>query len=103
PRTDFYSYLIYRKLNEPGQSYRLYKEVRNRKDTTFRDSNVLVNKYSYVYKVLTNTQCGISSPDGNYGTSILLQGSSEPFINHLSWNQYELWKGGVTEYDIERV
>src|SRR5690606_10946412 len=48
------------------------------------------------------TQCGFSSPDANFGTSILLTGRAVPFENYLDWNPYRQWRGKVDHYEIFR-
>lgn len=101
-RDDFYRYFLYKKENTPGSQYYLYKVLRNVNDTSFLDTMVDVQNRSYCYKLNLNTQCGFSSPDGNYGCSILLKGKSVPFENHLSWNEYKLWQGKVDHYNITR-
>ena len=51
---------------------------------SFLDSNANVQKISYSYKILSSNQCGLVSPDGNFGCSIVLTGSSIPFENDLA-------------------
>jgi len=99
---NFFRYFLYRKDNDPNASYKLYTVFKSASDTSFLDSDVNVQTNSYCYKLLVESQCGIFSKDGNYGCSILLTGSSVPFINSLSWNQYQKWDPGVKIYNIYR-
>ncbi|MCX6351518.1 MAG: gliding motility-associated C-terminal domain-containing protein [Bacteroidetes bacterium] len=101
-RDDFYQYTLMRKKNVAGEDYKNYKYIFNKNDTTFLDEAVDVNKYSYCYKVSSVTQCGIFSPDGNWGCSILLKGDAIPFENHLNFTDYQGWQGGVGNYEIHR-
>ncbi len=101
-KLDFYRYHIYRKENKPDGDFRLYRILKDRGDTSFLDSNVNVHEKSYCYKIYITNQCGLESPEGNFGCSILLKGKSVPFENHVNWSPYEEWPGGVERYEIIR-
>ncbi len=103
PNTSFHSYFVYRKEgNDPNTQFEFYRMFTDIKDTSFLDSNVNVQTTSYSYKILSVDQCGLVSPDGNYGCSIVLKGSSIPFENDLAWNPYQTWTNGVYKYEIIR-
>ncbi len=102
PRPDFSRYFLYRKKNDTREQFTLIAEIKNSVDTVFRDSSADVHTTSYQYRLITNTQCGVSGPLGNIGTSILLEGSAQPYVNSLHWNEYKTWEDNVDHYDIYR-
>lgn len=102
-KEDFYRYWIYKRTNTANSDWVLLKEYKDISDTTINDSNVNVAAYSYCYKVVVNTQCGLFSPEGNYACTILLKGNSVPFSSKLNWNKYEIWDGKIRNYQIHRT
>ncbi len=103
PYGSFHSYIIYRKEGtDPSAQFEYYKVITSQKDTSYLDSNVNVQSTSYCYQIYTVTQCGLVSLPGNEGCSIVLKGSSIPFVNNLSWNPYQVWTNGVYKYEVVR-
>lgn len=70
----------------------------------FSDYKVLTDKYSYYYKVINVDSCGYDGLETNLGRTILLTAisNSDNMTNTLTWNDYELWSGGVLSYNIYR-
>ncbi|MCX6352528.1 MAG: gliding motility-associated C-terminal domain-containing protein [Bacteroidetes bacterium] len=102
PKADFKMYILQKKKNVAGENYSSLKVFLNSIDTSFLDSVVEVNKYSYCYRIYALNACGLTSNISNDGCSILLKGNAEPFINYLSWSRYQTWNGGVKNYEIYR-
>lgn len=101
-KDDFYYYLVYKKENNSKDSYKLYRYYKDIEDTSFVDSSVNVQNKSYCYRIIVKNQCGLESPIGDEGCSILLTGFSVPFEHHLKWNTYKQWNDGVNQYNIVR-
>jgi gliding motility-associated-like protein len=101
PKKDFYYYMLYRQEAGTGE-FLMYNVSRNINDTSFLDTSVDVQSKSYCYLILVQNQCGLSSPNGNTGCTILLKGQSIPFEHHLNWNAYKVWTNGVDNYQIIR-
>jgi gliding motility-associated-like protein len=99
---NFFSYFLYRKINDGKSQYRLYQIFRSITDTSFLDSDVNVQTTSYSYRLIVQNQCGLLSKTGNYGCSIVLKGDAVPFVNSLTWNPYLLWNKGVNRYEVFR-
>ncbi|RYD83071.1 MAG: gliding motility-associated C-terminal domain-containing protein, partial [Sphingobacteriales bacterium] len=99
---NFKSYQVYRKINFSKDSFELYKSIYDRAQKYFIDSAVDVQQKSYCYKILVLNYCGYKSKPSNKSCSILLQGEAKPFENHLNWNPYIEWKGGVESYKVVR-
>ena len=70
-------------------------------DSIFIDYEVDVNNDEYLYRVSYHDDCGNSSPESNFGSNILLQGTQYESHYDLNWNAYQQWESGVKNYIIE--
>lgn len=71
--------------------------------TSFIDTDVEVDVFSYYYRVFAQDECGDQTLPGLIGRTILLDvtlpsTSADPI---LRWNNYQEWPGGVLTYTIE--
>lgn len=66
---------------------------------TFIDANVEPEKYSYEYKIETNTDCSRKIASRIH-QSILLQAEQDEETARISWNDYQDWKNGVDRYEV---
>jgi len=95
------TYLLYRSADAGGT----WEEIGQFPATerTAEDYDVLVDTFSYAYRVQVVDSCGDVSPFGRVGKSILLEaylpaGENAP---RLSWTPYLNWERGVARYEIE--
>ena len=72
--------------------------------TTFVDSEVQTDRFSYEYRVKIIDSCGNFGAIANEVKTILLEIQSDEvqMLNNLSWNAYEGFNGSVTKYNIFR-
>ncbi len=99
----FYSiYYIYRKINSIKGEFEKVKEIKNYSDFDWTDNNINTSKNSYCYKMINEDVCGNLSVVSDEACSILLNGTSDFFINKLTWTNYINWRGNVGEYLTER-
>ena len=73
--------------------------------STFTDSEVNTDRFSYEYRVRIIDSCGNEGAVANEVKTILLQVQSNEIemINNLSWNSYEGFNGTVIKYNIFRA
>ncbi|MEL6842360.1 MAG: gliding motility-associated C-terminal domain-containing protein, partial [Bacteroidota bacterium] len=71
--------------------------------TSYQDDDVLVNEFSYYYRVFALDECGDISILGRLGKSILLSAAIDPSgkVPILVWSSYEEWLNGVRNYQVE--
>jgi len=71
---------------------------------TYSDYSVDANFQSYYYKVNVINLCGDLKMTSNVSRTILLSAKSNNLeaYNTLSYNAYEYWKGGATNYKVYR-
>lgn len=69
--------------------------------TTYTDFNVDIHRYAYKYEVVQVDFCGVETPMGLPGTSILLTGQYKDAVTELHWTPYERWNAGVEKYIIQ--
>lgn len=65
----------------------------------FTDS-IITGVEKYYYKIGALNSCNRVFSETNTGTNILLEGSNINNRNELSWNFYEDWETGVSEYQV---
>lgn len=99
---DFKGYTLYKRINDPKSTFEFVKFFENKSDTSYLDTRVKVQEYSYCYALAVKDKCGNNSAKSNPGCSILLQGASIPFQHNLFWNPYQEWEFGVQQYDLWR-
>lgn len=69
----------------------------------FTDGMADVGSSSYYYKITVTDSCGVESDIANISRTIFLQvDSRSDMTNHLGWNAYDAWDGGVDRYNIYR-
>lgn len=70
----------------------------------YNDHTALTNSKSYYYKMIDVDSCGFDGLETNIGRTMLLTAISnnEQFTNILTWNDYEIWSGNVSSYNIYR-
>lgn len=71
----------------------------NSGENFFTDS-IITGAESYYYKIGAVNSCNRVFSETNIGSNILLKGSNNANRNDLSWNYYEDWETGVSEYQI---
>jgi len=99
---DFGYYDVYKKKNSDKDDYEYLGSTYSRSDTFFVDKHVQVNAQSYCYAIVVNDNCGHVSRKSNVGCTIVLDGTTEPFIHELYWGEYEEWERGVDRYVLTR-
>lgn len=102
PDGPYYTFFIYRKENDSFSPFSLYKTVNGIIGDTWIDEEVNTNEKSYCYYIINQDACGNVSPASQVACSILLKGSSVPFLNSITWTEYINWRGGVFDYEIYR-
>lgn len=66
------------------------------------DLKTKVDEQSYFYRVRTLDACGAISLPGNKGKTIVLKASMDADENvSATWNTYQAWKEGISQYEIE--
>jgi gliding motility-associated-like protein len=68
---------------------------------SFEDYNVNVNTQSYTYRISGLDSCGLLTPSGRIGKTILLEARREQGRILLGWSPYLKWENGVDYYSIE--
>ena len=69
----------------------------------FTDQSANTSEQSYYYRMIVTDTCGIDIDTSEVGRTILLTGSrNENFTNTVSWNEYQVWLGGVSYYSLFR-
>ncbi len=102
---DFGSYELYRASRDGKQPYKIIATITNRDDSFYTDRDVLVDLESYCYKVRVLDRCGHVSNRSNRACTIVLKGDATgkpQYYFDLSWMEYDYWKGGVSDYVLER-
>lgn len=102
---DFGSYELYRASRDGKQPYKIIATITNRDDSFYTDRDVLVDLESYCYKVRVLDRCGHVSNKSNRACTIVLKGDATgkpQYYFDLSWMEYDYWKGGVSDYVLER-
>ncbi|TND05360.1 MAG: hypothetical protein FD123_3653 [Bacteroidetes bacterium] len=70
---------------------------------TYWDYTPQTSQQSYYYKVTAVDSCGNDAMSSNIGRTIFLAAeANQDITNTLSWNDYELWMGQVSSYNIYR-
>jgi gliding motility-associated-like protein len=72
--------------------------------TTYTDTDVMVDSLSYIYRVYAIDSCGDRSPVGLIGKTILLKASifmDGYEVPRLDWTKYEKWPSNVEYYEIQ--
>lgn len=100
-----------------GTTYRLsrarengsYLEIATLEQTedqflTYTDEGLDARSIEYSYRFEAYDGCGALIGQSNLGTNVVLEVLAEPreLKNYLSWNPYEAWQQGVSEYQIWR-
>lgn len=98
----YYTFYLYRRENDSIGSFSLIKTLPGLQGNTIIDEEVMTHEKSYCYYIVNQDPCGNLSPESNEACSILLTGSSAPFIHRMHWTEYINWRGGVFDYEIYR-
>jgi gliding motility-associated-like protein len=98
---DFLMYRVLRK-NPTSDVYELYLEKAGIDDTLLVDNNTDVQKNVYCYRIKQVNDCGLENTDQNQSCSMLLKGTSNPFVHALQWNDFDYWRRGLDRYEIGR-
>lgn len=108
---------ILQDVNAVGTTYRLsrarqtgnYVEIAIFNQTadqflTYTDKGLDARSVQYNYRFEAYDGCGTLIGQSNLGTNIVLDALAETreLKNYLSWNPYEAWQQGVSEYQIWR-
>jgi gliding motility-associated-like protein len=106
---DFGHYEIYRGSRDGKSSMRYITSVFDINDTTYIDSTVNVDAFSYCYQVRVSDNCGHLSTLSNEGCTIVLRGlainkkeETPRFKFDLHWDDYVTWPTGVVYYELKR-
>lgn len=99
---DFARYMIY-KTEASSNNYQLINTYTKISDTVYIDTDVDIDNYSYCYHVIMKDTCDNYGPKGLEACTILLKGSSLPYIHKLNWTAYSFWESGTANYEIVRL
>lgn len=68
------------------------------------DEDVIPNELQYEYRVAAYDFCSNFFNYSNVSSNVLLTATedNEEYLSKLKWNNYEIWDGGVSEYEIYR-
>ncbi len=102
PDGPYSTFYIYRKINSPLETFSLYQTEQGIQNDSWEDQDVKTRENSYCYYVMNQDYCGNISPPSREACTILLTGSSVPFLNSIHWTEYINWRGGVFDYEIYR-
>jgi gliding motility-associated-like protein len=70
---------------------------------SYTDLTAQTDESSYYYRVVVTDTCGVDIDTSEVGRTILLTAvRNDNFTNTLSWNEYEIWLGGVSYYTLYR-
>ncbi|MBI2271487.1 MAG: PKD domain-containing protein [Bacteroidetes bacterium] len=94
------AYKIYRSTD--SSHYKLINTVKAAVREYF-DSDVDVNRQSYYYRIEVVNSCGVSTPQSNMGSSILLNVELVEGNVQLTWSPYSGWNSEVEFYLIEKL
>lgn len=69
------------------------------------DEDVLPNELRYEYRIAAYDFCANFHSYSNVSSNVLLSANedNEEYLSKLKWNNYEIWDGGVSEYEIYRA
>lgn len=105
--TEVYKYIIKRKDYRSYGEYLPLLEIINtgQSEIFYTDDRVRVGDYSYSYKIVSITDCGIESFESNIASSILLEieNYSDNFTEKLTWSHYEHWPAGGLTYNVYNI
>jgi len=96
----FWRYQIWKKTGRLSSKFELVSEIKTVSDTVFTDKDVKVDEQSYCYKIVNVDVCGNESALNKEACSILLTGTSEPFVNKVNWMPYDYWEQGINRYEL---
>lgn len=97
----FWRYELYRKSGRIGNDYQLVHLSDKANDTSFTDPDVMVDDYSYCYKIFNTNDCGTLSFPSKDACSMVLNGQVFPFEYHqLFWQPYSYFKQGLNRYEL---
>ena len=68
---------------------------------SYEDDQVDVHQLNYFYRIIVEDSCHYQSAYSNYGRNILLTVNDDEEFPILTWNAYEQWPMGVSEYVAE--
>lgn len=71
-------------------------------DYLFYDSLADFGRKTYYYRTYVINQCHTEAGYSNISHNILLRGENNAQTNMLSWNSYDNWNGGVSDYYVMR-
>jgi len=70
--------------------------------TSYIDYHVDVEEQTFFYKIVVINDCNLAGPEGQEGTSLLLEGDWRNYQTNLRWNPYLNWDQGVDHYMIQK-
>lgn len=108
-RNDFHKYLVFR--SEDEVQFDLIAELGELRDTIYYDKGLNTEVFSYCYKVLIETECGMRSPLENAPPHCTILASATAGQDEilLDWSEYKGWKPDqylvyrVKDYDTTEV
>ncbi len=95
-------FVVFQKLNKLGVFEEIARMPGNVANNSFIDEDVVVDKYSYTYRVMVIDSCGNDGALSNTATTILLKIKTidEERINYLNWSEYSNFDGSILGYKI---
>ena len=103
PDGPFSTFYIYRSDESVSGDFELVETLEHPTVQSWTDQSVNPDESSYCYYMLNRDYCGGLSQQSDLACSILLQGTSAPWVNRLNWSLYRDWSGGVHRYEIFRA
>ncbi len=98
------SYILLKSTKKEGKYDTILHFAAGKEIYTYIDT-LRTNKNVVYYKLAAINECGYLLGESNIANNISLKArasKTEAFINNLSWNEYEDWRGGVETYIIYR-
>lgn len=97
---------LYRSVGDDQHFVHLDEQYSDGTDTYIflDDRDLRVGRNLYYYKASIENECGVETKQSHVAHNIVLTGSSESETrrNHLDWNAYDGWQGGVGGYWLRR-
>ncbi|QSE98812.1 PKD domain-containing protein [Fulvivirga lutea] len=71
--------------------------------TSYYDEEVDVQSESFTYQIRVINECDIETTLSGESNSILLQKTTDNYVNKLNWTPYQGWHGGVSKYKLQKL
>jgi gliding motility-associated-like protein len=99
---DIYNYRLLRATSPTGP-FRTVSTIASSGSPFIYFNDYVTTDRIYYYEVASLDSCGYSTLSSQISNSIFLDvKANENYTNTLTWNNYELWDGGVSRYVILR-